>query len=86
MAPVLRRIDGSTARDAEANEVLATFAKETLELSKEVERMSAFLVVAFDDEGFITSRLYYGHNFPIPPPMLPDIIRDAVVSDVYKST
>lgn len=83
MTAELRKIDGSTARDAAANECLTEFAKETEELSKSVDRMSGFVIICLDDEGFPTSSVHFGQRFPVPPVMLPEIVKEAVLAHVY---
>jgi hypothetical protein len=79
----LRVINGTTAADREANGVLAEFAAATETVSTTVDRMSAFIVIAFDDHGFPTFSHHIGKNFPIPTPMLPAILKDIAVQQVY---
>lgn len=71
-------------RDKAANDVAAQFASKTLELTSEVDRMSGFFIVVFDDEGNPSSTVHFGDMFPMPTPMVPDVVRECCVQDVYR--
>jgi hypothetical protein len=81
----LRVINSQTAADKEANNVLAEFAHVTEELTKSVDRMSGFVIVAVDDHGFPTAMSHFGNNFPIPPVMMPEIVKTATEALVYRN-
>ncbi len=83
MAEALRVITGDTKRDVEANLVLAQFAKTTEEMSVECDRMSAFFIVTFDDQGNLSSSLYMGTMFPMPSVMIPGVVQKCAEIDVY---
>lgn len=72
-----------TARDKAANDVTKEFAEAYDDMMKTTDRMSGFFVCTFDDEGNLAGRLHMGSYFPIPPPMLPEIIKQAVIEEVY---
>jgi hypothetical protein len=79
----LRVVHGRTAADIEANRMLAEFAAATEKVSIDVDGMSGFIVVAFDEHGYPTFTYAIGKNCPIPPPMLPSIVKDIVTTQVY---
>jgi len=83
MAPKVVPLDTERPRDIAANEVLAKFAEFTEDLSVQVGRMSGFWVVVFDDEGNPMTSMYMGERFPLPLPMVPDIVRECCTNDVY---
>lgn len=80
----LRVINSETPQDKAANEVLAEFAALTDELSKEVEHMSAFVLICFDDHGNPQMRLHVGDMFPMPTPLLPMVVKECTNALVYK--
>lgn len=85
MIAQVRVLDKDTSRDKAANEVHKEFAEVYDHLIKETGRMSGFFVVAFDDEGNPNFRLHVGEYFPIPTPMLPEIIKQIAVQETYSS-
>lgn len=68
------RIDRN--RDVEANDVHAKFAELTEKSATNCERMAGFVVVVWDDEGIMSFEPYMGHMSPIPPVLVPGIIKD----------
>lgn len=82
--PQLVVINEHTARDREANKTLAEFAADTGHLSTGCERMAAYFIMVFDDEGNPISKLYCGDMFPISSVLLPEIIRDAAKVRVHE--
>jgi hypothetical protein len=71
-------------RDKAANEVAAQFASFTEGVTTIVDRMSGFYIVVFDDEGNPYSTMHFGEMFPMPMPMVPDVVRECCVQDVYR--
>lgn len=81
--PTLRVVNGETRKARVANEVLAHFAAATHDLSLEIESMSGFVVVCFDEHGNPSSRMTVGADFQIPTPLLPMIVEDCTKTMVY---
>lgn len=79
----LRVLNSETKQAKAANEVLAEFASVTDELTKEVEHMSAFFVICFDDHGNPVSRLHVGEMFPMPTPLIPMVAKECATATVY---
>jgi len=86
MAPAkVHVIDKDTPRDVAATIVHKEFAEVYDYMIKETGRMSGFFVVTFDDEGNPHYRQHLGEFFPIPPPMLPEIIKQISVQETYSA-
>lgn len=82
-APTLAVLNTELPRDKAANAVLAQFAKFTEDMTTLVDRMSGFYVVAFDDEGNPYTTMHFGDYFPMPVLMVPEVIEQCCVQDVY---
>ena len=83
MSADIRVIDNSTRVDRASNEVHAAFAEAYDDMLKETGGMSAFFIVCFDHSGAPVSMLHMGTEFPIPPPMLPEIVKQCAITQVY---
>lgn len=79
----LRVIDGNTHRDIAANEMRNVFGEAADDVLNETGRVSGFVIVAFDDQGNPTWRVEFGEMFPIPSPLVPDIVKQCVSSTIY---
>jgi len=80
---VVKVLDVERKSDVAATEVHKVFAEEYDRIIQETGRMSGFVIVAFDDHGVPVSTVHLGEMFPIPPPMLPDIVKQCTISHVF---
>lgn len=69
-------------RSIAARDVQAEFAKQTEELSHEFDTMAGFAVLVWDDEGQISSVVYFGKRSAFGPVLIPSIASDAFKRDV----
>ncbi len=69
-------------RAVAANKVHAQFAHDSLNFVTVSPHMAGFSIVAWDDEGTMSSVYYRGENDPFAPMLIPDMVRDMVKADV----
>jgi len=74
--PDLTLVEGGRARAA--NDVQNLFAELTSELSIECPEMAGFVVVAWDDEGFMNCTFHVGPRTPVPGMMLRDYVNQKI--------
>lgn len=79
----LRVIGPDTAKDAEANKTNKAFAESYDELLTTHKRMTGFMVVVFDEKGNPYWHVYMGEHFPLPSPMLPEVLKQCALAAVY---
>lgn len=72
------------ARDVEANEVHKQFAVESEVMTTETERMAGFVIVTWDDEGYMHSSLHVGEMSPLPMAMIPHLVKDYLKAHIIK--
>lgn len=81
----LRVINGGTRSDVEANKLRGQFGEDCDDMLKGIELFTGYVVVVFDEHGEANFRLNTSPDFPVPTPMLPEILKQLTASIVFKA-
>jgi len=71
-------------RSIAARDVQAEFAKQTEELSHKYDMLAGFAIMVWDDEGEVSSVVYFGKRSAFGPVLIPSIASEAFKRDVMR--